>query len=430
MIENVYTDEQLLQYLKDFYIENNRVPTTDDFRKRKPNASTFFLRFGSWKNALKAAGLQKDKYKITGYTDKELIDFLVDYYNKFNKVPRTRDFDNNDYPDSETYRLRFGSWKNALIKAGLYDLREDKYQFGQTEYSADELLSLLNNYIIKNNKIPVQDEFTSKNNLPSISTYTRSFGSYENVLNLLGYEYSRVKLKFSTEELIYNLQKLYKELGRTPSMKDIDNCKWASGSSIYCIRFGNYYKALDAANIPYKITSRLLTNEEIIIYWHNLKDTLKRIPTIKDMKNSSINIYASIKMRWSSYTDFLISINEKVNYNKYGCKVYLTKNDTKCFSYYEFLITSWLENNNINFVKDYPYKNAIKNDNTERTFDWIVYHNDKTYYIECFGIIGNDKYNENMQNKILDCKNNNINLICIYPDDFKKSIDEIMIFLQ
>jgi hypothetical protein len=57
-----YTDEELLDYLIQFYEENGRHPTEIDFVNNLecPNYTTYKRRFGSWINALKLAGLDVD----------------------------------------------------------------------------------------------------------------------------------------------------------------------------------------------------------------------------------------------------------------------------------------------------------------------------------------------------------------------------------
>ena len=59
---NVYTDEELLNYFKQFYEENRRVPAQKDFADSPeyPDYKTYKKRFGSWSNALKLVGLDID----------------------------------------------------------------------------------------------------------------------------------------------------------------------------------------------------------------------------------------------------------------------------------------------------------------------------------------------------------------------------------
>jgi hypothetical protein len=128
---NRYTDEDLLNEIRNVYNELGRVPNVSDFFKRTPNASTF-RRFGSWKNALSLAGLKKEKVKSTDYTDEYLLNCMIEYYHKTNKIPTIRGMKKEGYPTAHAYINHFGSFKNALINADLFKLREDKHQFCDT----------------------------------------------------------------------------------------------------------------------------------------------------------------------------------------------------------------------------------------------------------------------------------------------------------
>jgi len=54
-----YTDEELLNYLKEFYNKNGKSPKTINFVNNKdfPGISVYYRRFGSWNNSLKLANL-------------------------------------------------------------------------------------------------------------------------------------------------------------------------------------------------------------------------------------------------------------------------------------------------------------------------------------------------------------------------------------
>ncbi|HIK01561.1 TPA: hypothetical protein H1008_00390 [archaeon] len=54
------------------------------------------------------------------YTDDELLAILIEFNAKQKRLPQRREFTrNSDYPSSTTYQIRFGSWNEALKKAGL-----------------------------------------------------------------------------------------------------------------------------------------------------------------------------------------------------------------------------------------------------------------------------------------------------------------------
>lgn len=112
-----YTDQELLDYLRHFEKENGRVPLAIDFLNNPeyPHSNTFMKRFGSWNDALKFAELDTN-----GYTDEELLDYLDRFYYENERVPVAIDFINNpEYPNCGTYQYRFGSWSNALKLVGL-----------------------------------------------------------------------------------------------------------------------------------------------------------------------------------------------------------------------------------------------------------------------------------------------------------------------
>lgn len=112
-----YTKEELLNQILRFMHEEGRVPTTRDFTNnhKYPNFRLYFKIFGSWNSAIIESGLDinygRPKRK---YADKELLDYLIRFYKKYERPPTQRDFNNSEYPSFHTYRKIFGSWSNAL----------------------------------------------------------------------------------------------------------------------------------------------------------------------------------------------------------------------------------------------------------------------------------------------------------------------------
>lgn len=134
-----------------------------------------------------------------------------------------------------------------------------------------------------------------------------------------------------------------------------------------------------------------------------------------------------------SSDDRLEYVCKSCQHGKYGIvyvdKVYFSGKGTKCLSYYELLITEWLEVNKVNFEKEVFYRDVIKNDNSLRRFDWVIYSKSNVYYVELFGLANFQGYAKNMQNKIYDCRINNINLVELYPEDLKRPLNEVFSFL-
>jgi hypothetical protein len=71
-------------------------------------------------------GLEEEPYKIErkGYTKKQLLGFIRQFYEENGRIPVTRDFSNSPkYPSSRTYHNVFGGWNNAIREEGLWEKR-------------------------------------------------------------------------------------------------------------------------------------------------------------------------------------------------------------------------------------------------------------------------------------------------------------------
>jgi len=387
-----WTREEIINELIKFCKENNRFPKTDDFENTSPSTNAIRRQFNSnWSNILEELKEYVPELEneindyLYKYTKEEMINRLKLLYKENNQIPTYEIITNTDYmPSYKSYHIKFGSLKLALIEAELYDLIENKDKKKYNKYhTEDELLKLLKDYIIKHNKIPNYNDLNESIDMPSINTYENRFGSYLIALELIGYKDQHISnnqtlKRYTDEEMINNMKILYNELGRIPNFEDIDLCEYSANSSTYYNRYGNLTNVFDLCGIPYN---------------------------------------KSDKRRYN-------------NFGKY-IKKYITDKGAICLSKSEYIITCWLELHNIIFDKEVYYKKVLNNDNSRRKFDWIIYHNNKIYYVEFFGLIRNKLYKQGALQKIEDCKKNNIDLIAIYPKDLKnKSLEEIFSFLN
>ena len=120
-----YTKEQLMHFLKKLSKELKKTPTIKDMNKKKkyPSASTYMKRFKTWNNALKKADLKINTRKQ--YSKDELVESLQLLAKDLGKMPKSSDLKKKKWAASySTYRKYFGSWKKALKVAGLNKKRE------------------------------------------------------------------------------------------------------------------------------------------------------------------------------------------------------------------------------------------------------------------------------------------------------------------
>ena len=171
-----YTEEFLLSELRRFYEENGRSPTAPDMRIKKsfPPATAYYKYFGSFTNALICANLKVNH--LTGYTNKQLIQVLQDFYNIHGRSPLREDLIN--IPNSPSYSVyvdRFGSFTKALEAA---DIPLNELRNVDKEYLINELYR----FVDKNGRSPTMDDFRSNPEFPSYATYQRHFCSWNNGL--------------------------------------------------------------------------------------------------------------------------------------------------------------------------------------------------------------------------------------------------------
>ena len=110
----------LLEFLRYFYEKEGRSPEYRDFinNPKYPGSTTYVRYFGNWNNALKLAGLQINVF--INCTDDELLEYLRQFYKENGRILEQLDFSNNPkYPHYAIYRIRFGSWNKAIELAGL-----------------------------------------------------------------------------------------------------------------------------------------------------------------------------------------------------------------------------------------------------------------------------------------------------------------------
>jgi hypothetical protein len=167
----------------------------------------------------------------------------------------------------------------------------------------------------------------------------------------------------SKKEMIEDLQELYERLERIPTQRDINMCNWMSSSSKYISEFGSYINALLKAGIN------------------------------GDFQNK---------------------------------KCAITPSGNYCRSSYEYDFCLMLEKNNFRFTQEDYYYNYINNFDRKFRFDFKLDYNENLYFVEIFGIMEYEWYRNKANYKKQLCKENNLNLIDLYKEDFlKNDIDDL-----
>jgi hypothetical protein len=113
--------EELLTDLQRVGEEVGRAPYKSDINEYgKYSAATYTKRFGSWNDAVAEAGFDPNPQgRQQQLSTEELIEKLHELDEQLDRTPTQGDMDKHGEHSARTYRLRFGSWTDALQEAGL-----------------------------------------------------------------------------------------------------------------------------------------------------------------------------------------------------------------------------------------------------------------------------------------------------------------------
>lgn len=113
-----YSDEEILDYIRRLS-EGDQPPAIEEFRSNAeaPKPETVMRRFGSWSEAVQTAGCDPISNGRRGIARDELIDWLLVWRREFGVWPRSSDIRESPGPNPETYRRVFGGLSEAIKAA-------------------------------------------------------------------------------------------------------------------------------------------------------------------------------------------------------------------------------------------------------------------------------------------------------------------------
>lgn len=188
------------------------------------------------------------------YSDEELISYLQEFYYMEGRVPTQRDLTVNNfknYPNYGSYCLRFGSFKDALIISDLYKFVEHKHLYERINYTKESIIYEFEKFIKENNRFPNSKDIkdTKNNNLPSQSTISNHFESIHEIRNLLGYSKASLK-EMEKKEALQSLLDLYYIKG-TLTARMIETSIVTKCGKYYRDNFGSIKEACNLVGLDY-----------------------------------------------------------------------------------------------------------------------------------------------------------------------------------
>lgn len=120
-INSFLTNQQLVEFLLMLADKYGRPPKVTDLKlENKYSAIIFRKRFGSWRNALKSAGISTSIYtKKKTHLDKvDILKWVANYISNHENAPARNKIIKKFKIHNEIFQSMFGSYKNLLFQAG------------------------------------------------------------------------------------------------------------------------------------------------------------------------------------------------------------------------------------------------------------------------------------------------------------------------
>lgn len=293
------------------------------------------------------------------------------------------------------------------------------------KYTDEELLIELERLTTQLGRIPKQKDFKANSHI-SVNAYKRAFKGIVPALELIG----RLNKKIITEEeCLEDIKRLYKQLGKVPTIDDI-------------IKFGNisYYRLrnilshkpwhiiIEKIGAPPEeigdIKKRNISKEDLKNEIIRLKKKLGRYPTYNEMTNEgkfSTTTYSDKFGSWSKAL-YALGFDDYVPQSVFKKQIHVRGKDGIIYkSKFEERIANVLfDYKNKNLIDYYEYEKRVCEHRTW-TCDFFVVNKERTIWIECDGMANRRKnpYDENNEKIKYYIANN----LVYYILPYKKTID-------
>jgi|APHM01.1.fsa_nt_gi hypothetical protein len=281
----------LINELRRLADELGRAPGRREMDKRGKYSERFYReKFGSWNEAIRKAGLEVNgKYNIA---KSDLLNELRDFADELGQTPIKMQMKESGAYDPTTYMQKFGSWNEALRETGL-EINKDK------NISDSDLLGELTRLADELGQTPKAGDMNQQGKYNS-GTYARKFDSWNEALAEAGLEISKAH-RVTKSALIDELSRLEGELNRTPRQQEM-NQQGAYSAQVYSAKFDSWNKALQEAGLEINKADGI-AKSDLLGGLQDLANELGRTPRQREMNR--IGQYSS-----SSYTYQFGSWNE------------------------------------------------------------------------------------------------------------------------
>jgi Predicted transcriptional regulators len=213
----------LLTILQPLHDRLNRIPKPSELPEdSKYSPHDFYTEFGSWDEALEAAGIDEKQ---------ALLDELNRVGGKLGHVSKNSEISAHGKYSYSTYSSYFGSWDEALQQSGFEGRSRTRCE--SSERTREEMLSTLQSLHERLDRVP---KTTDLHDMSGVSqhNYTQTFGSWDKALEAAGID--------KEQAILDEIKRVAKKLGHIPTTTDIHKHDAYPAS-----RYSSYFDSWDEA---------------------------------------------------------------------------------------------------------------------------------------------------------------------------------------
>ena len=371
-------------------------------------------------------------YKM--YNRDEIIELVQKFYKKNRKIVIRDLRHKNGLPSVTQVIDLFGSFQNCIKEAGIpTDDRENLFK--RECLSDEEMLSSYKKFVEEHLKthiyLPTNDEVDACSYVQSTGTYVNRFGSFENINKLIGYDQKEFNNSALEKDMIFKYKRACQDNGHVLSSREItklskENKDYIYSTEAYINHFGSLHDLQELCGFDKTIPGKGASKEELIEKLQWLGNIIGRKPVQGDLK-----LYRNVPSV-NCYCDNFGSFREALKEAGYdGKRILKTKNGTLCRSTFELKLAQIFESYGIEYENEILYRLVIPTFKKKYRFDFSILINGNKYYIEMFGIEGNELYEKRKQEKIDVCNKHSVPLIQLYQSDiYAKTNEEIYNYIM
>jgi len=266
--------EKVISEIRAYYKANGTLQYKKVCKLNRPLVTAAFIYFGSWRNAVEAAGFDYDQFLARKeWTKDKMISEIQAFYRVKGTLQDKEVRRGNKSLLCATVRC-FGSWRNAVEAAGF-----DYKQFlDREQWTRAKIIAEIKALYYKKKTLQYSEVYQANKRLCSAAS--KHFGGWRKAVEAAGFDYDQFlpRRKWTKEKVVSGIKAFYRAKG-TLQYREV----FRKDNKLYfaaCKYFGNWRNAVEAAGFDYNqfLPQRKWTKERIISEikaYHHTKKTLQ-----------------------------------------------------------------------------------------------------------------------------------------------------------